>query len=87
MPPNTPQLAAGSFINKVPSCTKDKAKNPLGVCSIFHNDSLVITCPIRFREDWLIVKDAANFFGSSRVSVEAGQGRGSFAGIINFVTI
>ncbi|MFO1371616.1 MAG: helix-turn-helix transcriptional regulator [Candidatus Competibacteraceae bacterium] len=25
--------------------------------------------------------------GSSRVSVEAGQGRGSFAGIINFVTI
>ncbi|MFO1371830.1 MAG: NotI family restriction endonuclease [Candidatus Competibacteraceae bacterium] len=23
---------------------------------------MVITCPIRFREDWLIVKDAANFF-------------------------
>ena len=24
------------FNNKVPSCTKDKAKNPLGVCSIFN---------------------------------------------------
>ncbi len=26
------------FNNKVPNCTKDKAKNPLGVCSIFHNE-------------------------------------------------
>ena len=50
------------FNNKIPNCNKDKAKNPLGVCSIFHNDSPVITCPIRFRENWLIVKDAADFF-------------------------
>ncbi|ODS23027.1 hypothetical protein AB835_11095 [Candidatus Endobugula sertula] len=50
------------FNNKVPSCTKDKAKNPLGVCSVNYNDQPVITCPIRFREDWLITDDAADFF-------------------------
>lgn len=50
------------FNNKVPNCTKDKAKNPLGVCSIFHNSKPVVTCPIRFREDWLITDDAADFF-------------------------
>ncbi len=50
------------FNNKVPNCTKDKAKNPLGVCSIFHDSAPVITCPVRFREDWLITDDAASFF-------------------------
>lgn len=46
------------FNNKVPNCTKDKAKNPLGVCSIYHENEPVITCPIRFREDWIIADDA-----------------------------
>ena len=50
------------FNNKVPSCTKDKAKDPLGVCSILHKNRPVITCPIRFRENWLIADDAAGFF-------------------------
>ena len=50
------------FNNKVPSCTKDKAKNPLGVCSVLHGSDLVITCPIRFRENWIITDDAADFF-------------------------
>ncbi|MBI2099410.1 hypothetical protein HYT45_03310 [Candidatus Uhrbacteria bacterium] len=50
------------FNNKVPNCTKDKANNPLGVCSVIHNGKPVITCPIRFREEWLIVEDAARFF-------------------------
>jgi len=50
------------FSNKVPSCTKDKAKNPLGVCSVNYNGGPVITCPVRFREDWLITDDAAEFF-------------------------
>ena len=50
------------FNNKVPSCTKDKAKDPLGVCSVYNEDSPVITCPIRFREEWLITDDAADFF-------------------------
>lgn len=50
------------FANKVPNCTKDKANNPLGVCSIISDDDVVITCPIRFREKWLIAEDAAAFF-------------------------
>ncbi|MEW6534615.1 MAG: NotI family restriction endonuclease [Candidatus Auribacterota bacterium] len=50
------------FNNKVPSCTKDKANDPLGVCSIYHKEQLVITCPIRFRENWIIADDAAEFF-------------------------
>jgi hypothetical protein len=50
------------FNNKVPNCTKDKAKDPLGVCSIYHEGNTVITCPIRFRQDWLIADDAADFF-------------------------
>lgn len=49
------------FNNKVPNCTKDKAKNPLGVCSIYHESEPVITCPIRFRQDWIIADDAAAF--------------------------
>jgi len=50
------------FNNRVPSCTKDKAKNPLGVCSIFHDEHPVITCPVRFREKWIIAENAADFF-------------------------
>lgn len=50
------------FNNKVPNCTKDKAQDPLGVCSVFHEDDVVITCPIRFRQDWIIADDAADFF-------------------------
>jgi len=48
------------FNNKVPNCTKDKAQNPLGVCSVFHDDEVVITCPIRFRQEWIIADDAAD---------------------------
>lgn len=50
------------FNNKVPNCTKDKANNPLGVCSIYHQNAPVITCPIRFRQEWLIADHAAAFF-------------------------
>ena len=50
------------FNNKVPNCTKDKANDPLGVCSVFEADHTAITCPIRFREDWLIADDGASFF-------------------------
>lgn len=56
------------FNNKVPSCTKDKAKDPLGVCSVNYADVPVITCPVRFREDWLITDDAADFFFPSGAS-------------------
>ncbi|MBQ9586882.1 MAG: hypothetical protein IJR26_03345 [Bacteroidales bacterium] len=49
------------FYNRYPNCTKDKADNPLGVCSINHAGSQVITCPTRFREDWMILRNAAEF--------------------------
>lgn len=56
------------FNNIVPNCTKDKANDPLGVCSIHQAElpeeqpDIIITCPIRFRQDWLIAEQAANFF-------------------------
>ena len=50
------------FFNKVANCTKDKANDPLGVCSVYEGDSMAITCPIRFRQGWLIADDAAAFF-------------------------
>ncbi len=50
------------FNNRVANCTKDKANDPLGVCSIIEQGAAVITCPVRFRQDWIIATDAANFF-------------------------
>ncbi len=50
------------FNNKVPNCTKDKAEDPLGVCSLFEGDQPTIICPIRFRQDWIVTVDAAKFF-------------------------
>lgn len=50
------------FGNKVPNCTKDKANDPLGVCSIVDGSDVIITCPVRFREKWIIAADAAAFF-------------------------
>ncbi len=32
------------------------------MCSVFHEKEVVITCPIRFRERWIIADDAADFF-------------------------
>jgi hypothetical protein len=81
------------FNNKVPNCTKDKAKNPLGVCSIFHEDHPVITCPIRFRENWLIADDAASFFfdetttWSSLTEVRLNDSKGKSAGNIDIVLV
>ena len=50
------------YNNKVPSCTKDKANDPLGVCAVFDRENIAITCPVRFRQEWFIAEDAANFF-------------------------
>jgi len=81
------------FNNKVPNCTKDKAKNPLGVCSILHDESPAITCPIRFREDWLISDDAASFFfkkgthWSSLTEVRLNDANGKSAGNIDVVLV
>ncbi len=81
------------FNNKVPNCTKDKAKNPLGVCSIYHENGPVITCPIRFREDWNIADDAASFFfnekatWSSLTEVRLNDMKGKSAGNIDVVLV
>jgi hypothetical protein len=53
------------FHNKVPECTKDRKSNPLGACNVQSGGEPVITCPQRLTEDWLIVKDAAEFFFES----------------------
>ena len=81
------------FNNKVPNCTKDKAKNPLGVCSIMQNGKPVITCPVRFREEWLITDDAASFFfgdkvlWSSLTEVRLNDVNGKSAGNIDIVLV
>ena len=81
------------FNNKVPNCTKDKAKNPLGVCSIYHENNPVITCPIRFREDWIVTDDAAGFFfkegtiWSSLTEVRLNDMHGKSAGNIDVVLV
>ena len=50
------------YNNISPKCTKDKKDAPLGVCSIYAGEDVVIICPVRFREKWIISKDAAEFF-------------------------
>ena len=81
------------FNNKVPNCTKDKAKNPLGVCSIYHENKPVITCPIRFRQDWVIADDAAAFFfdettkWSSLTEVRLNDSNGKSAGNIDVILV
>lgn len=81
------------YNNKVPNCTKDKANNPLGVCSVLHNGSAVITCPTRFREDWVIIENAAEFaFGSNAAwtslsEIKLVDKNGQSAGNIDFVLV
>ncbi|MDA3904831.1 MAG: NotI family restriction endonuclease [Bacteroidales bacterium] len=81
------------FNNKVPNCTKDKANNPLGVCSVKHGNTSVITCPTRFREDWIIVENAAQFaFGSKTKWTSISETKlvdknGQSAGNIDFVLV
>ncbi len=81
------------FNNKVSKCTKDKAEDPLGVCSIYHNNKPVITCPVRFRQDWRIARDAASFFfpESARwrwlTEVRLNDATGKSAGNIDMVLV
>jgi hypothetical protein len=81
------------FNNKVPNCTKDKANDPLGVCSVYEASSVAITCPVRFREDWLIADDAAAFFfpsnamWTSLVEVRLNDKHGKSAGNIDVVLV
>lgn len=42
--------------------TYDERKNSNGVCSIAESGRISITCPVRFREDWVVQQDVAAFF-------------------------
>lgn len=81
------------FNNKVPNCTKDKANDPLGVCSIHDGEAIAITCPIRFRQNWLIADQAATFFfppdakWTSLVEVRLNDKHGKSAGNIDIVLV
>lgn len=81
------------FNNKVPNCTKDKAKDPLGVCSVYYDGRPEITCPIRFRQDWAIADDAASFFfdihsrWTSLTEVRLNDANGKSAGNIDVVLV
>ena len=81
------------FNNKVPNCTKDKADSPLGVCSIFNGEQIAITCPIRFRQEWLIAEDAAAFFfpagtkWTSLTEIQLNDKHGKPAGNIDIVLV
>lgn len=81
------------FNNKVPNCTKDKANNPLGSCSIFDGSDIAITCPIRFRQGWIIADDAAEFFFPSKAlwtsltEVRLKDKHGGSAGNIDIVLV
>ncbi|MBQ9434961.1 MAG: hypothetical protein IJU33_02405 [Bacteroidales bacterium] len=81
------------FNNRFPNCTKDKADNPLGVCSIFHDEQRVITCPSRFREDWIILNNAAAFLWpkgtkwTALPEIKLTDAEGQSAGNIDYVLI
>ncbi len=81
------------FNNIVSNCTKNSIEFPLGVCSLYHKDKPVIICPIRFREDWTIISDAANFiFDKKDTWTHVGEVRlndkhGKSAGNIDYVLV
>jgi hypothetical protein len=81
------------FNNIVSNCTKNSIEFPLGVCSLHHRGKQVIICPIRFREDWTIISDAANFiFDHKSAWTHVGEVRlkdkfGKSAGNIDYVLV
>ncbi len=81
------------FNNIVSNCTKNSIEFPLGVCSIYHKEKPVIICPIRFREDWTIISDAASFIFDKKSSwTHVGEVRltdkhGKSAGNIDYVLV
>ncbi len=81
------------FNNIVSNCTKNSIEFPLGVCSLNHKGKPVIICPIRFREDWSIISDAAGFiFDKKATWTHVGEVRlkdkhGKSAGNIDYVLV
>lgn len=72
---------------------RSKANDPLGVCSVYDGDNVTITCPIRFRENWLIAEHAAAFFfgkdvkWTSLTEVRLNDKNGRSAGNIDVVLV
>jgi len=81
------------FNNIVSNCTKNSIEFPLGVCSLYHKDKPVIICPIRFREDWTIISDAASFIFDKKDNwthvgeVRLNDKQGKSAGNIDYVLV
>jgi hypothetical protein len=81
------------FNNTVSNCTKNSIEFPLGVCSLNHKEKPVVICPIRFREDWSIISDAAGFiFDKKATWTHVGEVRlkdkhGKSAGNIDYVLV
>jgi len=81
------------YNNIVSNCTKNSIEFPLGVCSLNHKGKPVVICPIRFREDWTIISDAANFiFEGKETWTHVGEVRlkdkhGKSAGNIDYVLV
>jgi hypothetical protein len=81
------------YNNIVSNCTKNSIEFPLGVCSLNHKDKQVIICPIRFREDWTIISDAASFIFEDKTAwthvgeVKLKDKQGKSAGNIDYVLV
>jgi hypothetical protein len=81
------------YNNIISNCTKNSIEFPLGVCSLNHRSKQVIICPIRFREDWTIISDAASFiFDKKSAWTHVGEVRlkdkhGKSAGNIDYVLV
>jgi hypothetical protein len=81
------------FNNIVSNCTKNSIDSPLGVCSLYHENHSIIICPIRFREDWKIMSDAASFiFDEKTTWTHVGEVKlqdkfGKSAGNIDYVLV
>lgn len=93
-PSGTGEKKLCPYHNKVSFCTKDKANEPLGVCTISYEDQrLAITCPVRFRQDWIILEKAADFFFESGLKwtmfqeIRLKDKSGRSAGNIDFVLV
>lgn len=79
--------------NIVSNCTKNSIDFPLGVCSLNHKGKPVVICPVRFREDWIIISDAAKFIFDNKITwTHVGEVRlkdrnGKSAGNIDYVLV
>jgi len=81
------------FNNIVSNCTKNSLDFPLGVCSLNHKGKNVIICPVRFREDWIIISDAARFIFKEKAKwthvgeLRLNDNHGKSAGNIDYVLV